>query len=464
MACILHSFFPMKRREQAETCLRTTLLLVALLLRPPLDALGSPVSLGPSTGELPSAAGHSLEQASPLPQQDAQESHATDGSTSWQIDLESFANHPRVLHYLKYFQGPGREHMTRSIHRGAPYVGMIQDRLKEANLPLDLVNLALIESGFSNTAVSRVGATGMWQFMPSTARAYGLRVDDLVDERRDPYKATDAAILHLRDLTEQFQSPYLAAAAYNAGAESITRGLELLPSDQGSGSRRDGADAGGLGSPGMRTDRSEEPIYPGDVDFFRLSEASLLASETSNYVPKLIAASIMARDPARYRFAVPSITPPDLDSVVVTKATRLKEVARIVDLPERMLRQLNPQYVRGITPSGTRSVIRLPKKADTDLAALQALCVPHQSEGERSSKRSGSPKEESCANQLRLGAKTPKSGHLIVRRGDTVKSIAKRHRISEETLRRINVLPEWYELRPGQILQLPKSHAAEGSS
>ncbi len=156
------------------------------------------------------------------------------------------------------------------------YEGMIRERFQKEGLPADLVYLALIESGFSNTATSRARAVGMWQFMKGTAKLYGLRVDSWVDERRDPYRSTDAAARHLRDLTRRFGSLYLAAAAYNAGAGKVSRGLGRLPDD----------DADSVNT---------------DATFFRLYDTKLLRRETKDYVPKLIAAALIAKEPAAVR-------------------------------------------------------------------------------------------------------------------------------------------------------------------
>src|SRR5205085_10911608 len=116
-----------------------------------------------------------------------------------------------------------------SLSRMPRYEAMIRARLQAESVPGDMVYLALIESGFSNAATSRAKAVGMWQFMKGTAKLYGIRVDSWVDERRDPYKANDAAVRHLNDLTHRFGSLYLAAAAYNAGSGTASRSLIRLP-------------------------------------------------------------------------------------------------------------------------------------------------------------------------------------------------------------------------------------------
>ena len=150
----------------------------------------------------------------------------------WDIDVETFNSHTRVQYYLDFFQGRGRERMAIWLTRMPRYEAMIRERLQRESLPGDLVYLALIESGFSNTATSRAKAVGMWQFMKATGKGYGLRVDSWVDERRDPIRATDAAVRHLRDLNRRFNSLYLAAAAYNAGSGKVSRGLGRLPDDE----------------------------------------------------------------------------------------------------------------------------------------------------------------------------------------------------------------------------------------
>jgi membrane-bound lytic murein transglycosylase D len=215
----------------------------------------------------------------------------TADSVTWDIDVATFSGHDRVRYYLDFFTGVGRERMQVWLQRLPRYEPMIRARLGEAGLPGDLVYLALIESGFSNRAVSRSRAVGMWQFMAPTGRGYGLRIDGWVDERRDPVKATAAATRFLRDLRTRFGSLYLAAAAYNGGAGRVGRGLNAL----GDG----------------------EPVEEySDSSFFRLYDSRLIHRETKDYVPKLIAAATIAKEPSRYGFVIADPDDPFADDSV----------------------------------------------------------------------------------------------------------------------------------------------------
>ncbi|MGH7497894.1 MAG: transglycosylase SLT domain-containing protein, partial [Gemmatimonadales bacterium] len=172
-----------------------------------------------------------LADAAPSVDEAEDAARGIDPGAKWDIDVATYNSHDRVKYYLDFFRGPARERFGIWLTRMPRYEPMIRERLQKEGLPADLVYLALIESGFSNSATSRARAVGMWQFMKGTAKLYGLRVDSWVDERRDPYRATDAAARHLRDLTKRFGSLYLAAAAYNAGAGKVSRGLGRLPED-----------------------------------------------------------------------------------------------------------------------------------------------------------------------------------------------------------------------------------------
>src|ERR687898_562165 len=264
---------------------------------------------------------------------------------SWDIDVRTFAGHPREQYYLNYFQGVSRTGMKVFLTRGARYDDMIRRRFEAEGLPGDLGYLALIESGYSSVAVSRAYAVGMWQFMRGTGRGYGLRVDSWVDERRDVVKATDAAARHLRDLRERFGSLYLAAAAYNAGAGKVSRSLgKLDPIEAADEDAGDDLDAAGSGN----------------AAFFRLADSNLLANETRDYVPKLIAAAIIAKQPARYGIETAPVERFAYDSLIVTDATGLDVMAGLADVSLGEIRDLNPQYLRLATPPHTLSVIRLP--------------------------------------------------------------------------------------------------------
>ncbi len=200
--------------------------------------------------------------------------NASSGSLT-HASLQRYRSHPEVRAHLRHYLGPGRRSLERSLSRGTPYLAMIQQHLVRHGLPAELAWLPLIESGFSVSAKSSAGAVGLWQFMPETARDYGLRVDHQVDERQDAAKATAAAVRHLRDLIDRFGSVFVAAAAYDAGAARVGRGLGLL-----------------------------EISRARDEDFFRLSRAALLSKETRDYVPRLIAAALIAGNPRQYGLRV----------------------------------------------------------------------------------------------------------------------------------------------------------------
>lgn len=277
-----------------------------------------------------------LEQlANAAPEVDGDSLDSGEVEVTWDIDVVTYSDHDRVQFYLDFFLTRGRERMAIWLSRLPHYEPMIREELAREGLPGDLVYLALIESGLSNTAVSRARATGMWQFMAGTARMYNLRVDSWVDERRDPYLSTRAAARHLSDLRDRFGSLYLAAAAYNAGAGKVSRGIRQLP--------------------------GEDEDLLNDSTYFMLSDRRYLRRETRDYVPKLIAAAIIAKEPARYGFSPPSAVEPVVwDSITVPDATGLDVIADLADTTVAAIRTLNPRYLRLATPPNTQSVIRIP--------------------------------------------------------------------------------------------------------
>ncbi len=328
-------------------------------------------------------------------------------AVTYDIDVETYGSHARVQYYLDFFQGPARERFAIWLQRMPRYEPMIRSALREQKVPEDMVYLALIESGYSNSAVSRAHATGMWQFMKGTAKLYGLRIDSWVDERRDPVRATDAAARHLADLRDRFGSMYLAAAAYNAGAGKVGRGLRRLPDDD------------------------EEEENP-DATFFRLYDTRFLRRETKDYVPKLIAAALIAKQPEKYGFSRPTdVEPMSYDSIIVPDATGLDVVARLADTSAAALRELNPQFVRLVTPPRQSSVVRLPLG-------------------------SGARVTEAYAS---LAAKDRVSfvEHTVTR-GQTVGTIARLYRVTTKLIADANPGVKLTRLRTGSRLLIPTSY------
>jgi len=217
-----------------------------------------------------------------------------------------------------------------TLSKAGLYSEMIREKLHERGMPQELLYLAAIESEFSTGARSRVAATGMWQFMGPTARAYGLRVDAYVDERRDPIRATEAALDYLNALYDRYDSWYLAAAAYNAGPTRVSRAL------------RRHAD-GRVGN---------EALYWEIVDH--------LPAETQEFVPKLLAATTLARNPAKYGLEFDLVASYEFDLVWVPGGTEVREVAGALGLAEERLRALNPHLTRGVTPPDAAFGLRVP--------------------------------------------------------------------------------------------------------
>lgn len=332
---------------------------------------------------------------------------ASSAGPTYDIDVASFADRDRVRYYQNYFLGVARERFGIWLARLPRYEGMIRERFRATGVPEDLVYLALIESGYSNTAVSRANAVGMWQFIASTARRYGLTVDTWVDERRDPFKATDAAARHLADLYQQFGSWYLAAAAYNGGAGRVTRGIQRLRSN---------------------------PDSIGDETFFDLSARRYLRLETRDYVPKLIAAALVAKDPARSGFdSIPALAPLAFDEISVPDQTGLDVLAELADTSARAVMELNPHYIRGVTPPGKPSIVRVPRGTGTVVAQRYAELPPNER-----------------VNFV----------EHVVRQGETLSEIAQRYRVSVSLIRAANNNVDPKRLKIGRRLVIPVSAAA----
>lgn len=328
------------------------------------------------------------------------------GAVTWDIDVESYIDHSRVQYWLEFFQNTAHDRFAVWLERMPRYEPMIRARLRAEGLPGDLVYLALIESGFSNAAVSRARAVGMWQFMRGTARGYGLRMDRWMDERRDPIKATDAAARHLHELRDRFGSLFLAAAAYNAGGGKVSRGLRRLDIDE------EEVDSAGFS----------------DDHFFQLYDTRYLKQETKDYVPKLIAAALIAKEPQKYGFT-PAATPAlATDSLVVPDMTGFDVLARVSGSTVAELRELNPQFMRLTTPPGRAVVVRLPVGAGEEARAQYAALSP--------------------SERVTFAMHT-------ARQGETFTALAKHYGVSVATLRAANPTVRGATLRRGTAVLVP---------
>jgi membrane-bound lytic murein transglycosylase D len=221
---------------------------------------------------------------------------------------------------------------------------MMATILRQEGLPEDLVYLSLIESGFSLHALSRAKALGPWQFIKSTGLRYGLKINGWLDERKDPVKATRAAAAYLKDLHQQFGEWFLAAAAYNAGERKVEKAVQRYQTD----------------------------------DFWRLSQKSYLKSETRNYVPKFIAAAMIAGAPEKHGFGEVAYEPPmEYDQVTIDRPLRLDAVAKLADTTVKAIKELNPALLRNMTPPGEKEfALRLPPGSGEKFAqAVDSL--PH---------------------------------------------------------------------------------------
>ncbi len=258
----------------------------------------------------------------------------------------------RVEKWMKRFMTDQKPSFQLFLGREGIYEDLIRDKLKDRGMPEDLLYLAMIESGYSPKATSKVSAAGVWQFMGPTALQYGLRVDEWVDERLDPVKATDAALDYLDFLHGRYDSWYLAAAAYNAGPARVDRALKrhLI----------------GAGEPLPAGRVGDQDIYWEIIDH--------LPRETREYVPKILAATALSRQAERYGFKVKAGIPYVYDRVWVPGATSLSKVAKSLGVATRTMREMNPHLVMGWTPPGSAYGLRVPKgSSDQAIAALGGL-------------------------------------------------------------------------------------------
>ncbi|TBV82280.1 MAG: LysM peptidoglycan-binding domain-containing protein [Desulfobulbaceae bacterium] len=306
----------------------------------------------------------------------------------------------RVQFFLDHFQGDLRPTFDRWLARSGRYVPMIRKHLREAGLPEDLAFLPMIESGFTITAVSPARAVGPWQFMAPTARQYGLVINDYVDERLNPVKATQAATAFLGGLYSEFGCWHLATAAYNAGGGRLRGAIRRFDSN----------------------------------DFWKISRHDHLARETRDYVPKLIAAIIIARDPKAFGFTdITYAEPLRYETIEVPRWTFLEAVALAGGINLGELHNLNRQLLRLVTPPDQATyTLRLPRGTKQ----LVATNLP----------------------RVRIVAQTEYKTHLV-RRGETLTQISRNNQLSKSALLKANNLSSG-PLATGQRLRIPTQKTA----
>jgi membrane-bound lytic murein transglycosylase D len=374
----------------------------------------------------------------------------------------------QVAGYISYFSNRGRGTFERAFARSGRYHDMMVSILKQEGVPQDLIYLAQAESGFHPLAVSRVGARGIWQFMASRARGYGLQHNPWVDDRQDPEKSTRAAAHHLKDLYAQFGDWYLAMAAYNSGPGTVQAAVK-------------------------RT---------GYADFWELYRRNVLPKETRNYVPIILAMTIVSKNLSQYGFDDVSMDEPvAYDPVTVDYSVDLRLVAQCVDATPAQLQDLNPSLLRLTTPREGTFVLHLPAGTkDQYLTAIAAVPPDMRLWWRYHQVRPGdtlvslarsyhvTAKSIAAANHLdetdkNLEAdakliiplavgKHPASDAATyarritryrVHKGDTVESVAENFGVSAQMVRRWNGLPRGSGLRGRKVLalHLPVSPSTE---
>lgn len=312
-----------------------------------------------------------------------------------------------VLKFLDYYQGRGRGAMEAALIRSGRYVREFRKIFADEGLPQDLVYMAHVESLFKTTAYSRARARGIWQFMSGTARLYGLKVGWWVDERLDVEKSTRTAARYLKDLHDEFGDWYLVLAAYNVGKGRVSRVLKRHS----------------------------------DMDYWQMVKRRLLPRETRNFVPSIMAAMIIYRNPERYGFNVEQREAPlDYETVPIGFQADLRVVAEALGVDADRLRELNPELLRGITPGGGVDYqLRVPAGLG-QLAAERIASLPPE-------------------KRLRWT-------HHQVRSGETLSQIAGHYGVSIRAIAEINHIRNINRLSLGQNLVIPLSdwRAAVGVS
>jgi membrane-bound lytic murein transglycosylase D len=333
-----------------------------------------------------------------LPADPRLKERAEEAAKSVSHDLPLTVN-DEVLSFLNFFQtAKGREIVENGLRRGGRYRDMILRVLKQEGLPQDLIYLAQAESAFQPLALSRAGARGIWQFVAYRGQQYGLRHTWWIDERQDPEKATRAAAQHLRDLYGLFGDWYLAMAAYNCGPGNVQKAIE-------------------------RT---------GYADFWELYKRKVLPRETKNYVPIIIALTLIAKDAAHYNIQADPEAPVPSDVVKPGRPIDLRLVAETIDVDVEALRALNPSLLRMATPDDPSFELHLPRGTGEKFTAEIAAIPPDKWISWRRHR---------------------------VEPAETLASIAKKYRVTVAAIADANNIERTAALEPGTKLTIPATQS-----
>lgn len=320
-----------------------------------------------------------------------------------ELELIPIEINENVEKWIKYFQGRGRPHMERYLARSTRYEALMKKVLRDNQLPEDLFYIALIESGFSSNARSHASAVGYWQFIRGTGKRYKLQIDRMMDERRDPVLATQAAAEYFKDLYQLFDSWYLSMAAYNVGEGRVLRAVKKYKTK----------------------------------DFWELSKnKKALPRETDDYVPKYIAAKLIAKNPDKYGFeGIDYMSPIEFDQMTFDQPVNLRLMAEKLNYNYEDFKDLNPKFKGEVAPA-IDNVLQLRIPPGTFQAALGAA-------------------QESVAAVVDFVPDQNEFDTHKVRRGDTLSTIARKYRTNIAYLREINDLSRKKVLRIGQRLLVP---------
>jgi membrane-bound lytic murein transglycosylase D len=327
-------------------------------------------------------------------------SRAESGDPTFDIPMEL---NEKVLAWVDYYSNRHHASFEAGLVRSGRYLPMIREIFAEAGLPQDLAYMAHVESSYKTTAYSRAGAKGVMQFIRGTGRKYELEIDYWVDERSDPEKSARAAAAYLTDLHDEFGDWYLALAAYNAGEGRVRRGL-----------KRTGA-----------------------KDFWALAKTRELRRETRNYVPAILAATLISKSPEKYGFDFEAEPPVDYDTIVVNDAVDLRVLAKCADTDLQTLKKLNPALRRHQTPPNRKAEVRVPTgSASLTLAALDKV-----------------PEDERILYT-----------HHVIRQGDTLWEISRGYGVSVRAIQDANGMGRRTLLSLGRVLKIPTATSSSYAS